>query len=164
MSTKTSLAWIRPFDCRAFHTVRGWIVQRIILLWLRPSGRHRGSWTGPLPSSDCLWSSEYHVTVGGKQAPEPADRADLFLPPYTNCSVRHDRESPNEVCSEIGEHMGSNRDPRLCRGPVRQRSQLHFPRRGERPRSVARRSRPRGIALKRLQDRPHQGGGHQRRT
>jgi hypothetical protein len=58
---------------------------------------------------------EYHVTLGGKQAPESADRADLFLPPYTNCSVRHDRESANEVCCAIGEHLGSNRDPPLAR-------------------------------------------------
>ena len=50
----SSLAWIWPFDCRPFHTVRGWIVQRIILLWLWPFGRHLGSLTGPLSSSDCL--------------------------------------------------------------------------------------------------------------
>ena len=68
-----------------------------------------------MPSLDCLWSSEYPATVGRKQAPEPADRVELFLLPYTNSSVRHDRESANEVCCAIGEHLGSNRDPPLAR-------------------------------------------------
>jgi len=68
-----------------------------------------------LPSLDCLWSSEYPATVGRKQAPEPADRVELFLLPYTNSSVRHDRESANEVRCAISEHVGSNRDPPLAR-------------------------------------------------